>query len=485
MALGDIQNYTAASSAAVAQTAYMIGIDHAIHKSPEHTYFRERWVTFAPFSFETLSHPVQNAGYGRTGTVALGKLSDLVYKVFLRYHRHAIEAKDDPSQPSSQFPFPADCTPCAAEDRAYFSSLAGGDLSAGIDEYVTRHGGVASGRAALPIEGDAAADDGEPAEVWAHYTNSYATAAASSVTAMVGHAPLDTLSRTAIFVWSELCVTASQRVGYNEMVGRAYSRADLIKASKQEQMLYQELPFWHTSTPAKALGIICGLYSPVEYHIQFARLQEMVVRSGPNVRVVKAGTSSELTDNDLRVWLDAVHIYLEQAERDRFGLSPYDLIVSMHKQYVFPTTGKRQVACPVQIAHAFTDVNFVVQRECNVKANDHFALGGQLGVDPIDSAEITFAGTVRMQRREAQFWRLVANRAYPSQPEQPVYSALFCLDPCSSKPNGNAGGARFDGFTLNLWLAPGLERESLLVHVLVKYQNILKMRNGVIGPAFG
>ena len=480
-----IQNFTSASNAALAQPGYMIGIDFALNKNPRHTHFRDRWVPYAQFSFETLSHTVENARYGETGIVRFGKLSDLVWKTYLRYVRCGIEGKASGS-PSTQFPHVADeCGPCGASDRAYFTTLGAGDLEAGIDAHIAdNYGGVASGAESAKITPAAAEGDAEP-EAFAHYCNVYATAAATKITAMCGSQPLDTLTRTHIFKWSETEISASQRMGYNEMVGRAYSRKALVADSMQEKVLYQEIPFWHTSTPSKALAIICGLYSPVEYHIQFAPLREMVVRSGPEVRVVKAGTDTELSEGDLRVSLDAVHIYLQSTERDRFGLTPYDLIVPMHKQHNFTVTGQSVVSLAVQCPHLVTEVNWTVQRKCHRAANEHFNFSGRLGMDPIHSAAIEFAGAVPHQQREAPFWRLVQNRCHTAIPSEHIYSCQFSLCPESSKPNGGAGLARFDGLTVKLWLAPGLEQEEVHIDVLLTYQQLLKMRNGVIGRAFG
>ena len=489
MSFSDITSSSATSHGAIAQTAYKIGMDHALNTKPKHTFFRHRWLSYAPFAIETLSHTIQNARFGadNVGAGDACKLSDLVYKASVRYVIPALDAVVSKDGSGRNYPCPPKgCdTACARDDISYFSMVGDGDVTAGIQKYLTeRYGASVKDRVATSIE--AGADRGDDGEVWCHWVDQIATVLTKKVTVSTGTQPVDALSRRGLFVWSELTVSASHRVGYNEMIGRSYSREDLIADSKRERVVYQELPFWHTTTPAKAFASIASLYSPLRYSFQFAPLEECIIRSAPNVRVLKAKNGTELNESDLKANIDLSHIYLETYERDRFGTTPYDLVVSLHSEQTFHTVGTSRKLVHIESSHLATELNWMIQRKCATASNDHFSGSGLLGLDPMFSAAVKFGGVMRQQEREGTFYRLVQNRQlHTAIPDSFIYTYGFCLAPEADKPTGGAGLARFNGVSLDIKLQAGLEQEDIEIWTMLTTLNLLKHRDMCCGTAFG
>lgn len=476
----------------MAQLFGLIGTEVDVHSNPESTYFRSQRVTFAPFAIQELTYEISNARFGSSFHKAVDKDIDLVLDVAVRIFRPAIAAEpletrgDRRSRgTSSAYPVVSSCAPCADADREFFGTYGETTLKENIDAHMRSLGAAPEGRATLPVEEASVSTDDRLPEMFVHYANSFATAAVKSVTVKSANQELDTLHRVNIFIWSELCITMSQRAGYDENVGRAYSRRDLIEQSSRDTWLYQELPFWFCKAD-KALAPCCGYFSTLSFTVELESLHRLVVRSGPDVEVVHAATSAPLNTDHFKVFLDMTAVMLEEEERQRFVEVPYDSVIRLHghvtKNLVAGNNEHPEVT--VETEHAVTAINWVVQRECNVDENDFFAFGSNVGADPILAAYIKFGSNVREAQREATQWRRRQNRKYPSQPREAVYSYVLALDPCSSQPSGAAGMSRFMNFTIAMTLAPGLERERLTVHVCYEYENIIKHRNNTVGLAW-
>lgn len=476
----------------MAQLFGSIGTEVDVHSNPESTYFRSQRVTFAPFAIQELTYEIPNARFGSSFQKAVDKDIDLVLDASVRFMRPAIAAERLETRgdrrmrgTSSAYPVVSSCAPCAETDRAFFGTYGEASLKENIDAHMRSLGAAPESRGHLPAEDVSVSTGDELPEMFVHYANSFATAAVKSVTVKSANQELDTLHRVNIFVWSELCITMSQRAGYDESVGRAYSRRDLIEQSSRDTWLYQQLPFWFCKAD-KALAPCCGYFSTLSFTVELEALHRLVVRSGTDVEVLHAASSAPLNGDHFKVFLDMTAVMLEDEERQRFVEVPYDSVIRLHgyatKNLI--AGGTEQPEITVETEHAVTAINWVVQRECNVDENDFFAFGSNVGTDPIQAATIKFGSNVREAQREATQWRLRQNRKYPSQPREAVYSYVLALDPCSNQPSGAAGMSRFMSFTIAMTLAPGLERERLIVHVCYEYENIIKHRNNTVGLAW-
>lgn len=480
------------SVGAIAQNQYMVGMDFAVHAKPKSTFWRHKTTPYAQFSMENTLYSFRNAQWGIWNTVTVPKSMDLIYLAALRYVRPALKTEWHDRAVTPNFPsYVNECKRCTETERELMSSLSGKDksVSSGLDKFLAKNSINPEGRGTFEIETEDKEEENPQENMWAHWVNDFATVATKCVKMVLLDQVVDSITSLNMYVWDQLAVSASQRSGWDEMVGHADCREDLIADSKRERVLYRELPFWHT-TPQKAYTMIAGLYTKCEYQVKFARIEECIVRSHPNVKVLDYNTGNPIETTKMDVSLDLTNVFLQTAERDRFGLTPYDVVIHCHEQYDFEINSRngngRKFKFHVPTPHLVSEINWVFRRRCNIEANDHFNTSGLNGDDPMFSASIDFANAPRHVTREAAFWRLRQNQFHTSIPSDAfIYTYTFCLEPESDNVTGGASMSRFDGFTLNVTVQEGLQYESVILSIMVRVINLLKHREGAIGTAFG
>lgn len=468
-----------------------IGVGVFLNGNPVMTFWRSRYRQYSPFATETLSHQLNNVSFGANNCrTNIGKTSDLVYFTYVVMELPGITACEasttDCRRGTGLYPIARDCDlACSEEDNAYFESLGDSDLTgsakiqSGIDNYMLRYYRSCNkfGRNVCEEE-----ERSEGSLLWAHWANAIGQLLVKQAAIIIGNQVVDYLNSDFLFIWEELSGQPGKRL--TEMIGKRYSREDLIYDSQLRRHLYVPLPFFYTMAPGKALATVSMLYTQAEITVCFEDLSNCIIVSSEDCAVINCEKGTDIQPCDLRAWIDICHIYLDVQERDRFAVAPFTSLITQH-QYATFTSGFNNMR--LDFSHPVIELIWVFRRDCAAAANMWFTYTGLLGKDPMQDAEIRFNSSTRQQRRENTYYRLVQPWQWHTNiPDVPIYLYSFALYPEDSSPSGAANFSRFENINLNVNLQAGLTQSGSQVTCLVfaRSWNALKHFEGLVGTAF-
>jgi hypothetical protein len=481
---------TASSLAAMSQPSYIMGIDQVLVGKPTSSFFKHEFKQYANFSMELLGHQLSNVRAGATGCVAtVSGVSDMCYELFVNIRLPAIMGTKDTSN-TQRFPCASDSKTRAADKRILRAMSVDGTLADGMDRFMAKSAGAGPLRDDRGYETETAVEDDAMTvatrnpgrqKYWAHYVNAVGFVAIREVTIVIGHTAVDSINSDFLFIWDELATQPGHRMGVNEMVGKAYSREQLILDSQKERDLWVPIPFWHTSTPAKALATCAFHWSPVEYHVSFATWEEMIVRANPDTKVTKLN-GTELSDGDFQACLQMTHMYIDPAERDRMADEPFDVLITQHhRQKHFTNFSELSVKFP----HPTIALCWFIRRKVAEQDNDWFNWTGVCGSKPWKTASLKFNTATRQQAKSHMYFRNVQGRShFPCIPDAEVGLYSFAFDATDPDPCGACTLTRYETVTLGLELQDALNSEQITAHVHQLNWQILRHEDGVVLPAF-
>ena len=480
---------TASSSGVLTQVAgTCLGVSVFLNGNPTMTFWRQRYRQYSPFAMETLSHTLTGVRFGaQNARTNIGKTSDLVYFAYVTFVLPGICACETGAgsncRNGSVFPTAKNCTDaCSDEDKAVLESYASSDrngeskLPSGIDNYLNR-----VYKSCNKFGRNTCVGSDEEC-YWAHWSNAIGQLLVKQAAIIIGHQVVDVLNSDMLYIWEELAGQPGKRL--TEMIGKRYSREDLIYDSQQTRHLYVPLPFFFTASPGKALPTVSMLYTQAEISVCFEELCNTIVISHDGLSVVNCATGNDIQPTDLDAWIDLCHVYLDVQERDKFAVAPFNTLITQH-QYLTFSSGFNNMR--LEFSHPIIELIWVVRRQCQANANNWFNYTGLLGKDPIASAELRFNSSVRQQRREATFYRLVQPWQFHTNiPDTCIYVYSFALYPEDASPTGAANFSRFENVNLSVVLQTGLGRgdDPLDVLVIGRSWNMLKAFEGLVGAAF-
>jgi hypothetical protein len=485
--------FTATSGGVTAELGSgCIGVGVFLNGNPVMTFWRSRYRQYAPFATETLPHEMVGVKFGNSNSrTNVGKTSDLIYFTYVVIQLPGITAceastTDCRGRGSGMFPVARDCDlACSEEDRRYFMELGDTDLhddshriQSGIDNYMLRHYKSCNkfGRNVCEEE-----ERSEGSCLWAHWANAIGQLLVRQAAIIIGNQVVDLLNSDFLFIWEELSGQPGKRL--TEMIGKRYSREDLIYDSQLQRYLYVPLPFFYTMAPGKALATVSMLYTQAEISVCFEELCNTIIVSSEGCAVINCATGTEIQPCDLDAWIDICHVYLDVQERDRFAVAPFTSLITQH-QYLHFTNSFNNMR--LEFSHPIIELIWVFRRSCAEEANMWFTYTGLLGKDPMVDAELRFNSSVRQQRREATYYRLVQPWQWHTNiPDVPIYVYSFALYPEDSSPSGAANFSRFENINLSVTLQLGLTRYSdVTCLVFARSWNALKHFEGLVGTAF-
>lgn len=477
-------------SAGVFSSFGVMGMSTFLVGKPVVTFWRSRYRQHSQFQTETVSHQLQNVRFGaQNARACVGKSADLLYFAYVVYELPGIRACDPGTvggcgTSTNSFPVAKDCDlACSEADEALFKTYAttGDDdpsqIQSGIDNYLlkTYRSCNQFGRNTCSSEGS------EDTCVWAHWANAIGQLLTKNAAVIIGNQVVDVLNSDMLFIWEELAGQPGKRL--TEMIGKRYSREDLIYDSQQTRFLYCPLPFFFTQAPGKALAIVSALYTGVEISLCFEDLINCIVVSHDGLVVLNCHTGQPIQAGDLVAWIDLCHVYLDVPERDKFAVSSFNTLIKQHQYQSFMGNFNQML---LTFSHPVIELIIVFRRECQEASNNWFNYTGLLGKDPLWNLQLQFNSSVRQQRREATYYRLVQPWQFHTNiPDVPIYVYSFALYPEDVSSTGTVNFSRFESVTLSATLQPGLTTAGpVTCFVHATSFNLLKHVEGLLGAMF-
>ena len=289
-----------------------------------------------------------------------------------------------------------------------------------------------------------------------------------------------------LYIWNELSLPSSKKLGYKTMVG------EQTQNDAAAQNVYVPLEFWFCRNPGLALPLIALQYHEVKINLEFRPYTDMIVVSG-------GSAPAAVTLLYASLWVD--YIFLDTDERRRFAQLSHEYLI---EQLQF--TGDETVTSAVNkikmsFNHPVKELIWVVQRQDftlgtgSVQTNqwlnfttasipvvvptpggsnaytasylfDTNLLAGvgangatTLPANPVYSAKIQLNGHDRFAERFGDYFNLVQpfqhHECTPLNPGINVYS--FGLKPEEHQPSGTLNMSRIDTATLLLTLKNGTQ----------------------------
>lgn len=334
---------------------------------------------------------------------------------------------------------------------------------------------------------------------WVHWTNAIGHAIIERVQILIGGQAIDEQFGEWLEIWEELTADSARRL--EEMIGKRFSRAQLIEDAKVPRRYYTPLQFWFNRNAGLALPLIALQYHEVRLQFHLRRMEDLFVTgSGNHVDdncgclviplKTQAGCSgfAPLSPNDLNAFLYVNYVFLDTDERRRFAqLSHEYLITQVQQQFSVNLQGGLSITASdrfqLNLNHPVKALFWLVQRNCHVARKDWFNYAGLNGEDPIAMVKLTLNNHDRFSVREARYFRLVVPwEAWPAIPRRFIYTYSFALYPAEQQPSGVTNFSRIDNAFIFVHLQPGLTDAVLRVYALS--YNVLRVMSGMAGIAY-
>ena len=416
------------------------------------TFWRVKYNKHTQFSMESIYQDFNSVvQFGREANLTLNRNGDLVYFCYVAIQLEGIEAK------------PSVASAYTASDNSYGKQ----DI-------------------ASPTDCSDYFDDGFTAsDSFAHYVNDIGQFIVQEAKFHIGGSEVDKLYSDYLFCWEELSGRSGRRL--IEMVGKRFSRQDLVCDSKKQRVLYVPLPWYFTMHSGQALSLASLQFHSIQMSVTFAPLNKcIVVNTNEKLDVVKFGTTDKISNSDLMAGLETTYIFLDVQERDKFSTSSYEVLVTQVQRY----TWEMQSSSPSLILpfnHPVIELIWFVRKKDSVITNNHFNFSGENGADPMTTASLLLNNQTRFSEKPGHYFRtVVPYERHSNIPESFIYNYSFALHPEDPSPSGTCNFSRIDTVNLRLELAGSLGTTSNPVEVVVfaRSFNVLRFKEGLAGIGF-
>ena len=331
-----------------------------------------------------------------------------------------------------------------------------------------------------------------------HWVNDTAYSLIKDISVEIGEKEIDKHTGEWLNIWGELTVPASQRQGYNEMVGHSDVFPNPAIDPTRPLSLTIPLRFWFCNTIGAALPLIALQAHPVRIIIHIRPFQEMwwslSVPSGPSI-ACPAIPAVSIT----RFQMFGDYVYLDKDERQRFAAADHEYLIDQlqisPKQSVSAGIGKLSI--PLYFNHCCKEFIWVLQESRVQAAREWFNFCSKLqngGADPgvietdlLETAIIRLDGYDRFYVRNAAYFRLTqVIQHHTSVPTAPKYIYLysFSLKPEEEQPSGSLNCSKIDDIVLGLTFNPTEVGQDRTVQVYATNYNVLRIVGGLGGLAF-
>jgi hypothetical protein len=450
--------------------------DQYLTANPTITFFRFRYNKHTNYAMEAIEQPFNSqVAFGSDCQVTLNRTGDLIYFMYVVIDLPAIKAVDNVQGVcgigSPQFPSPASfCDPC--DDGPAMSDCNNCCTSSSdqADDFLE------------PFDNPDTFDNLDTCTgltgVWAHWVNAIGQFLVQRACLVIGGQVVSVLYADFLFMWEELAGKPGKRL--TEMIGKRYTRAQLVADSHEDRRLYVPLPFWFTKTSGNALPLVSLQFHGVQVHVMFANLLDCVQVSHSNVLVLKCNSCQPLNQNDLNARLLTTYVYLDIHERDRFATGSFEQLIDQ-VQYFNIVSNQPQVRMNLNFNHPIIELMWAVKRQCQMNVNNWFNYSGKWGRDPVKFVHLRLNNLPRFSAKEGRYFRLVEPYQYHTLiPESFTYCFSFALFPEEPQPSGSMNASRIDNVELILELQDDLTNVSpVQIVVFGRNWNIFRYREGL------
>lgn len=475
LGFGSCGNTGVTTGGVLSQLIALGAADVHLTAEPDVTFWRLRVNKSTNFAMEPIQQTFTgNVMWGQDVQITLNRTGDLIYWMYVVVDIPAIRAITRDSGAGAggvcvnRFPFNDACDPCDDGEEEL-------ECADGVDDDELRDAlGEAGDNPAL----DACTGLRRP---WCNWVNEIGHAAVRRACFSIGGQVIDTVYSHYMHMWEELAGSPGKRL--EEMVGKRFTRAQLVADSQRARRLYVPLPFYFTRHSGNALPLVSLQFHSVQVHVTFEQLTRLIQVSDCNVDVVKCQDGQPIANSDINAILDTTYIYLDVEERDRFALGSFHQLVTTIQQYnvlVSNTTHNAQL----NFNHPTLELIWAAQRRCQSRANNFFNYSGLFGKDPIIRAGLRINNLPRFDR-EGQYFRLVQPwQHHTNIPRSFVYSYSFALHPEDADPTGSLNFSRIDNVEFRVDMDPDMQGEDTELFVFARSFNILRFREGLGGLAY-
>lgn len=460
----------------LAQLIALGAADTYLTANPEVTYWRVRIQKSTNFAMEPIMQTFTGApAWGNEVQITLNRTGDLVYWMYVLIDIPAIAALQLPSGDgslrslcTSQFPFgdgvcASACDPCGdgPDEGACGNCVEQDDAGDVVDDEIDSCTGLR--------------------RPYANWVNEIGFAALDRVCFSIGGQVIDTVYSYYMHMWEELSGQPGKRL--EEMIGKRFTRAQLVADSQRPRRLYVPIPFYFTQHSANALPLVSLQFHSLQVHVTFSPLAKLIQTSDCDVQVVKCSDGQPISNNDMNAVLETTYIYLDMEERDRFAVGSFQQLITQVQQ--FSTTARSaNIRAQLNFNHPTLELMWAVQRRCQADANNTFNFSGAFGRDPIVRAGLRINNLPRFDR-EGPYFRLSQPwEKHTNIPRSFVYVYSFALHPEDCQPSGSLNFSRIDNVEFNVDLQPEISSEDTSLVIFARNFNILRLRDGLGGILF-
>jgi hypothetical protein len=284
-----------------------------------------------------------------------------------------------------------------------------------------------------------------------------------------------------MYIWNELTLPSTKKLGYQKMVGASPNVADTYAPTAPT--LYVPLEFWFCRNPGLALPLIALQYHEVKINIQFETLANLA----------KVGTiTGSLSAASL--WVD--YVFLDTDERRRFAQLSHEYLI---EQLQF--TGSESITASanrikLNFNHPVKELVWVLQRSSpasNAWNNYVNADGVSTAVSAVNpnlawngsntmtAAKLQLNGHDRFTQRDGDYFNLVQPYQHhdniPNNTGINVYS--FALKPQEHQPSGTLNMSRIDTAVLSF-----TSTYAGVIKTFAVNYNVLRVMSGMGGLAY-
>lgn len=335
--------------------------------------------------------------------------------------------------------------------------------------------------------------DGTPVS----YVNAIGHALIEEITLEIGEQQIDTQTGEWMELWSNMTTTATQRQGFNDMIGKVDDY--IVPQNFGPLKLYIPLRFWFCKNPGQYLPLLALQYHPIRINLKLRNLQDLFFSpSSSDSAVCDKLAVNTVKITDLRLFGD--YVYLDVEERRRFVSNTHEYLIEQvqYTSQISIPIGATSSTVRLEFNHPIRELLWFIQRSKMISRHEYFnysstsILESGARKDLLLNANLQLDGYDRFDRRDAGYFRLV--QPYYHHTVVPnnlfIYNYCFALRPEELQPSGSLNASRIDSFVLQMNIAPdsttGLTppRENAYTRVYATNHNVLRIINGFGGLLF-
>ena len=298
---------------------------------------------------------------------------------------------------------------------------------------------------------------------------------------LIGGEIIQTMTGEFIDIYTELTISASQKIGYYKMVGKSLEYNALSQSGAQH--LYIPLPFWFCQNISQAIPLIALQYAEIKVNVKFKDFNNCFY-SGVNKPTIP--TTKTFTD----VFLYCDYIFLDVEERKQMA-------IEAEKDYLITQTqisdgnpvkdNETNVICDLYFNHPVKELIWVYHSNSAASNNEYtnYSKNGNTALINIEEAPLKKVSLLldnkeRFGVRSADYFRLVQPfQNHTSNYDQFIYNYSFALYPEKYQPSGTCNFSKIH--SISLVIEPENNITSGEIRVYAINYNILKIKNGIAG----